>query len=147
MQPDPTIDGHATTPDAMQALGARAAASAPQGAVFALIGGLGAGKTQWTKGFVAALGYTTTVTSPTFSLVHEYRTDSHSVKHLDFYRLDQPVELIAIGWDEILDSGDTIIAEWADKFPTLMPTNTRWLRFSVEPDGTRRVTEIPRLIR
>ena len=66
------MNGRAETPDAMKALGAQAAESARAGSVIALVGGLGAGKTHWTKGFVAGLGSSAEVTSPTFGLVHEY---------------------------------------------------------------------------
>jgi tRNA threonylcarbamoyladenosine biosynthesis protein TsaE len=96
---------------------------------------------------VAALGSAAEVTSPTLSLVHEYRTAGPVVVHLDFYRLESPEELLAIGWDEMLESGAVVIAEWADKFPELMPEGTRWLRFSVEPDETRRVCEVPAISR
>lgn len=125
----------------MKALGAQAAAGARAGAVIALVGGLGAGKTHWTKGFVAGLGSAAEVTSPTFGLVHEYPGGRLPVFHLDFYRLEHPDELLAIGWDEILDSGGVVIAEWADKFPGLLPENTVWLEFAITADGARVVAE------
>jgi tRNA threonylcarbamoyladenosine biosynthesis protein TsaE len=139
------MDGFAATPEAMQALGAQAAAAATPGSLFALVGGLGAGKTHWTKGFVAALGSTAEVTSPTFGLVHEYPIPGGSVKHLDFYRLNSPAELLAIGWDEMTESGAIIVAEWADKFPELLPPGTHWLELSIQPDQSRQVREIPSL--
>ena len=48
-------------------------------------------------------------------------------------------ELLALGWDEILESPGVVVAEWADKFPDLFPAETVWLRFSIDPDGARRV--------
>lgn len=125
----------------MKSLGAQAAAGTPSGAVIALVGGLGAGKTHWTKGFVAGLGSSAEVTSPTFGLVHEYPGGRLPVFHLDFYRLENPDELLAIGWDEILDSEGIVIAEWADKFPELLPEGTIWLEFSITADGAREVAE------
>lgn len=133
------MNPRADTPDAMKQLGARSAAEAKPGAVIALVGGLGAGKTHWTKGFVAGLGSTAEVTSPTFGLVHEYPGGRLTVFHLDFYRLENPRELLAIGWDEILESGGIVIAEWADKFPELLPEGTIWLEFSILEDGAREV--------
>jgi tRNA threonylcarbamoyladenosine biosynthesis protein TsaE len=134
------MHGKANSPAAMEALGRAAAAQLSPGEVFALVGGLGAGKTHWTKGFAAALGAGGDVTSPTFSLVHEYAGTELTVFHFDFYRLESAGELLALGWDEYLEAGGIIIAEWADKFPELLPPGTIWLEFSVDPDGGRTVT-------
>ena len=136
------MQGHADTPDAMQELGCRAAAEVRPGTVIALVGGLGAGKTHWTKGLVAGLGSAAEVTSPTFGLVHEYPGGSMPVFHFDFYRLETAEELIALGWDEYLDAGGVVIAEWGDKFPELLPANSRWLVFSIGEDGGRNVREV-----
>ena len=135
------MHGTANTPDEMEALGRAAAHVAQPGTVIGLVGGLGAGKTHWTKGFVAGLGSTAVVTSPTFGLVHEYVGGRLPIFHLDFYRLNDGAELIALGWDEYLESGGIIIAEWADKFPELMPGDTRWLVFSIGENSTRTVRE------
>jgi shikimate dehydrogenase len=134
------MHGHAPTPEAMEDLGRAAAADVHPGCVIALVGGLGAGKTHWTKGLVAALGSTVVVTSPTFNLVHEYPGGRLPVFHLDFYRLESADELVALGWDEYLEAGGVIVAEWADKFPELLPQDTRWLVFSLNADGSRMVT-------
>lgn len=123
----------------MEALGRAAGAVTPSGTVIALIGGLGAGKTHWTKGFVAGCGSASEVTSPTFGLVHEYPGGRYPVFHLDFYRLESAAELIALGWDELLEEDGVVIAEWADKFPDLLPANTLRLHFTVEADGSRSV--------
>ena len=129
------------SPEAMMALGAAAAAVARAGEVIALVGGLGAGKTHWTKGFVAGLGSHLDVTSPTFGLIHEYPDGRLPVFHLDFYRLEDADELVALGWDELLEQDAVVIAEWADRFPQVFPPGTRWLRFEIDADGTRRVLE------
>lgn len=131
----------AATPEAMEALGRAHAAEVRPGLVIALVGGLGAGKTCWTKGLVAALGSPAEVTSPTFGLVHEYPGATLPVFHLDFYRLESPAELVALGWDEYLEADGVIIAEWGDKFPELLPPDTRWLVFSIAADGSRCVRE------
>ena len=135
------MQGRAETPDEMEELGRAAAAGVHSGSVIALVGGLGAGKTHWTKGLVAALGSVAEVTSPTFGLVHEYPGGRIPVFHLDFYRLESPEELIALGWDEYLEAGGVIIAEWADKFPELMPPETIWLSISIGADGSRSISE------
>ncbi len=126
----------------MENLGKAAAVMAVPGLVIALVGGLGAGKTHWAKGFVAGIGSAAEVTSPTFGLIHEYPGGRLPVFHLDFYRLESAAELVALGWDELVDQNALILAEWGDKFPELMPTDTRWLQFTVEPDGSRTVCEI-----
>jgi tRNA threonylcarbamoyladenosine biosynthesis protein TsaE len=136
-----TMQRHAESPEAMEALGREAAELAGPGSVIALVGGLGAGKTHWTKGFVAGIGSAADVTSPPFGLLHEYPGGRLPVFHLDFYRLESAAELISLGWDELLDQGGVIIAEWGDKFPELLPPETVWLHFTVEAEGRRSVRE------
>ena len=137
------MQAHAATVEEMERLGRAASAQPVAGSVIALVGGLGAGKTHWTKGFVAGIGSTEEVTSPTFGLVHEYRGGRLPVVHMDFYRIDSPRELIALGWDEYLESGGIVIAEWADKFPEMLPAHTRWLWFRIEPDDSRTLCDVP----
>jgi tRNA threonylcarbamoyladenosine biosynthesis protein TsaE len=124
----------------MEALGESLAADGVAGTVFALVGGLGAGKTRLAKGLARGAGYHGEVTSPTFALVHEYRGGRLPLFHFDLYRLKSADELLAIGWDEFLDEPGILIVEWADLFPELLPPDTRWLRFEVLADGGRRVT-------
>ena len=125
----------------MENLGRTASAAAGAGTVIALVGGLGAGKTHWTKGFVAGMGSTAAVTSPTFGLVHEYSGGRLPLFHFDFYRLESAAELIALGWDEYLEQGGVIIAEWGDQFPELLPPDTIWLHFTTETDGSRSIRQ------
>jgi tRNA threonylcarbamoyladenosine biosynthesis protein TsaE len=131
------MEERAESPEAMEALGREAAKTAGPGSVIALTGGLGAGKTHWTKGFVAGIGSAADVTSPTFGLLHEYPGGRLPVFHLDFYRLESAAELVALGWDELLEEDGVVIAEWADKFPELLPAHAGWVNLTVEPDGSR----------
>ena len=73
-------------------------------------------------------------------LVHEYRDGRLPVFHLDFYRLETSEELVGIGWDEMLAEDGVVVAEWADRFPELVPAEARVLEFEVV-DGGRRVRE------
>lgn len=110
------------------------------GAVVALCGQLGAGKTHFSKGVVSGLGAEESVTSPTFSLVNEYRTGRLPVFHFDFYRLEEASELVAIGWDDYLEEDGVVIVEWADKFPELLPEETIWLDLSIRENGVHEIT-------
>ncbi len=113
------------------------------GDIVALVGTLGAGKTHATKGIVAGLDCAAGVSSPTFTLVHEYLGGRLPVFHFDFYRLKTAGEVIGIGWDDYLDAGGVVIVEWADLFPELLPENTRWFEFELLADDSRLVEERP----
>jgi tRNA threonylcarbamoyladenosine biosynthesis protein TsaE len=125
----------------MEALGVELAAGLVAGSVLALVGGLGAGKTRFVKGLARGLGFPEEVTSPTFSLVHEYRGGRLPLFHFDLYRLKDQQELLGIGWDEFLDEPGVVVAEWADLFPELLPSAARWLQFEVLPEGGRRISD------
>ena len=120
--------------------GAAIAADLKPGDTLALVGDLGAGKTHFSKGIVAGLSCDAPVTSPTFTLVHEYRGGQLPIFHFDFYRLENAQELLNIGWDDYLDAQGICIVEWADKFPDLLPENTQWFRFAISEDGSRNIT-------
>ncbi|MFM2142034.1 MAG: tRNA ((37)-N6)-threonylcarbamoyltransferase complex ATPase subunit type 1 TsaE [Verrucomicrobiota bacterium] len=132
------------TPEDAHAWGLKLADSLAEGDVVALCGTLGAGKTQITRGIVAGMNSEADVTSPTFTLVHEYRDGRLPVFHFDFYRMDSATEVIGIGWDDILAEPGIVIVEWADLFPDLLPPHTRWFQIDIQPDGSRLITESPR---
>jgi tRNA threonylcarbamoyladenosine biosynthesis protein TsaE len=117
------------------AAGHQLAARLRAGDLIALTGPLGAGKTHLAAGLVAGLGSPDPVTSPTFTLVHEYPGGSLPVFHFDLYRLESPAALLDIGWDDYLDEPGVMIVEWADRFPQLMPSHTRWLALDLAGDG------------
>jgi tRNA threonylcarbamoyladenosine biosynthesis protein TsaE len=119
--------------------GQEIAASARAGDIFALVGDLGAGKTHWVKGLAAGLGSDAAVTSPTFTLVHEYPGGRLPLYHFDCYRLERPEELLGIGLDEYLDGRAVLAIEWADKFPALLPPHTRWVHFTIGPGDRREI--------
>ncbi len=121
--------------------GAEVAVGLKSGSVIGLIGQLGAGKTHFTQGIVNALGSEESVTSPTFTLVNEYHDGRLPVFHFDFYRMDTRDEVLKIGWDEFLDEPGIVIVEWADKFAELMPEETSWFTFKIQPDGTRTIEQ------
>ncbi len=120
------------------------AAELTTGTVVALVGGLGAGKTHAVKGIVAGLGSSAEVNSPTFTLVHEYSDGRIPAFHFDFYRLEDPREVLQIGWDDYLDANGLVLVEWADKFPDLIPIHARWFQWRPLPEGGRCVEEVKR---
>jgi tRNA threonylcarbamoyladenosine biosynthesis protein TsaE len=125
------------------ALGEELARTLPRGAVVLLIGNLGAGKTTLAKGIVKGLGAADAeeVTSPTFSLVHEY---APGVYHVDLYRIDDPREVEALGLDDLFDSAAVVLVEWGERFPALMPPEHIEIRLEPLGDDAReiRITEI-----
>lgn len=105
--------------------------------VVALTGELGAGKTHFVKGLLEGLASADEVTSPTFTLLHEYRGGRLPVFHFDFYRLKRATEVEEIGFDEYLEEGGVTVVEWADRFPELLPPRARWVSL-VASVGTER---------
>jgi tRNA threonylcarbamoyladenosine biosynthesis protein TsaE len=97
-----------------------------------LRGELGAGKTTLVKGIAAALEAAAEddVTSPTFTLVHEYRGPRVVVYHIDLYRLDTARELDTLGLDDLRSDNSILLIEWGEKFPRLQ--NERDLEISLE---------------
>ena len=86
-----------------------------------LRGDLGAGKTTLVKGIAAAFDAAAEedVTSPTFTLVHEYRGPRANLYHIDLYRVDTPRELETLGLDDLRSDDSVLLIEWGEKFPRL----------------------------
>lgn len=111
--------------------------------IVALVGDLGAGKTHFVKGLVLGLKSADEVTSPTFTLIHEYRGGRLPVFHFDFYRLNRLEEIAEIGFDDYLEEGGVAVVEWADRFPRALPGRTRWLHLTAGNVSERTITEGP----
>lgn len=117
-------------------LGAALAADLSRDSVLSLEGPLGAGKTQFTRGLVEALGCE--ASSPSFAILHEYAGGRHPVFHFDFYRMEDAAELGPVGYDDCLGDG-LVIIEWGDKFPEVLPPGTIRLRFELLSGDSRRI--------
>ena len=109
--------------------------------IVGLYGELGAGKTTFAKALARVLGISKTVTSPTFVLEKIYKLSNQKFSHLihiDAYRLESSNELKQLGWDTIvLDKGNLIVVEWADKVEDILPQDTKKVYFKVTGENTR----------
>ncbi|MDP3397596.1 MAG: tRNA (adenosine(37)-N6)-threonylcarbamoyltransferase complex ATPase subunit type 1 TsaE [Bacteroidales bacterium] len=109
--------------------------------VIALYGGMGAGKTTFTKAMCSVLGVVDGVNSPTFNIVNEYRTAlGETVYHFDFYRVESIAEALDIGFEEYLYSGDLCIIEWPEKVEQILPDDTLKVQISVLNNHYRELT-------
>ena len=111
--------------EASQALGESWARELTGGEIFALHGVLGAGKTQLVKGLARGLGFEGDVTSPTFTIIHEYRGGRLTLYHIDLYRIRSEKEAVDLGLEEYLPGDGVTVIEWPDRIPTLLPPQTR----------------------
>ena len=110
------------------------------GSVLALKGELGSGKTLFTKGLGAGLGISMPVSSPTFTIVHEYQGGRLPVYHLDFFRLENLASAARLGLDDYFFDDGVSVIEWADRFPDLVPEHARWISFEVKSGSQRIIT-------
>jgi len=106
--------------------------------IFAFYGAMGAGKTTIIKAVCSELGAVDIVTSPTFTLVNEYRTQSgQEVYHIDFYRIKTPEEVFDFGIEEYLASGYFCFIEWPELAEAILPEETVKVRITVTEEGHR----------
>jgi len=96
-----------------EALGARLAQSLKGGAVIAMYGDLGAGKTAFVRGMARGMGLECRVSSPTFTIVNEYLGERELI-HFDMYRLSSADELFDIGWEDYISRGAVCAVEWSE---------------------------------
>jgi tRNA threonylcarbamoyladenosine biosynthesis protein TsaE len=118
-------------------LGRVIAKELPRKAVVLLIGNLGAGKTALSKGILNGLGVADVeeVTSPTFTLIHEY--GNGRAYHIDLYRLDTEAEIATLGLEDLFDRDAVVLIEWGERFPKLMPENRWEIRIVAAEDDSR----------
>jgi tRNA threonylcarbamoyladenosine biosynthesis protein TsaE len=108
--------------------------------VFAFHGQMGAGKTTFIKALCTDKGITDVVTSPSFSLVNEYRLpDGGSIFHIDLYRIRDEEEARLAGIEDVLYSGSLGLVEWPEKAPGIFPPGTLDVYLDIMPDGSRRI--------
>ena len=129
-----TVTTH--SPDETRIVGASLAPLLLPGDVVSLSGDLGAGKTVFVQGLAAALGCDTRVTSPSYTIVHEYK-GRYPILHVDVYRLDSFQQVIDLGFEELLDPAAIMLVEWGEAVTPLLPRRCLEvdIRASVDPDA------------
>jgi len=120
-----------------EAIGRQFGKELDAGSILALKGELGSGKTQFTKGLVAGLGSSLPVTSPTFTIIHEYPGGHLPVYHFDFFRLENRESVAQLGLDDYFFGDGISVIEWADRFPESIPEQARWILFEIKSESAR----------
>lgn len=120
---------HSSSPEETFRLAARLVETLPRGSVLALHGDLGAGKTCLVQGLAAALGLEVLVSSPTFTIVHEYAGDP-GLNHIDLYRIGSEEEAADLGLEDYLEPTGYTAIEWADRAAGLLPERTVHIRLT-----------------
>jgi tRNA threonylcarbamoyladenosine biosynthesis protein TsaE len=106
--------------------------------VVLLNGEMGAGKTTLIKQLCKNLGVNENTSSPTFSIVNEYKTDnSLSIYHFDFYRIEHEQEAMDFGYEDYFYSNAFCFIEWAEKIPNLIPENHLVINIEIDADNNR----------
>jgi len=128
------------SPVETEAIGKQFAEEIGIGSILALRGDLGSGKTVFVKGLVAGLGSRTAVTSPTFTILHEYRGGRLPVYHFDFFRLEERQSIMRLGLDDYFFGDGVSVIEWDERFPELIPQQARWILFETKSANQRAIT-------
>ena len=109
------------SPEETYDIGRRLGQLAEPGDIVTLSGDLGTGKTVFAKGFAAGLGVADDVTSPTFTIIKEYRDGRLPLAHFDAYRIADPDEMYAIGYEDYLSGDFVCLIEWPEMIEELIP--------------------------
>lgn len=118
-------------------------ASVEGGLFVCLHGPLGAGKSTFVRAACRGAGVRVPILSPTFTLVNRHATSrGRSIWHADLYRLDAPDLLVDVGWPELVDSGDAVFVEWAERAGGWLPADRWEVRLSFGSRPELRIVEI-----
>jgi tRNA threonylcarbamoyladenosine biosynthesis protein TsaE len=128
------------TPAETAAIGAELVSIVDAGAVIALQGDLGAGKTEFVKGFADGAGSRDVVSSPTFAILNTYVGRRWPVFHFDLYRIANDSELAELGFDEYLFGEGVCLIEWPERASGWLPSEAVRLRFEHVDGARRRIT-------
>ena len=136
------------SPEETQRLGAELARHLQSGDVLALTGEIGSGKTTLVRGLAEGLGIpVSSVASPSFVLVREYRRGRIPLYHSDLFRLEGVPETMTVGLEEYYEGDGVTVIEWANKIPTILPEQFLEIRFETMDPETRQLTILPHGLR
>lgn len=108
--------------------------------VIAFKGDMGAGKTTFIHALCNALGVTSSISSPTFSIINVYDSPGGVLYHLDLYRLKNEEEAIRAGVEDCFYSGNICLVEWPERAPGILPVDTTFVHIKAVNEQTRRIT-------
>ena len=110
--------------------------------IFAFYGKMGSGKTTFIKALCEELGVEDVITSPTFAIVNEYRSETTAelIYHFDFYRIKKLEEVYDMGYEDYFYSGSLCLIEWPELIEELLPDDAVKVRIEELPTGARRLT-------
>lgn len=120
------------------ALAARMAGHGRSGMIYALTGDLGAGKSAFSRGFIQALMGPVEVPSPTFTLIQTYESPHGPIYHFDLYRLDDPDDILELGWDEAMAEGLCLV-EWPERAGAYLPDTAIRINITTLADESRKI--------
>ena len=128
-----------SSPEETEAIGRDLGLALKPGAVVALTGGLGAGKTCLTRGIAAALGIDENITSPTYTIVSEYPAGARGIPlyHIDAYRLSGDEDFENTGAGEYVGTGGVTIIEWSDRIPRSVPPDALRIEIAISGPHSR----------
>ena len=116
-------------PSETEALGERLGERLTDGRVVAMFGGMGMGKTAFVRGLARGLGFEGEVSSPTFSIVHEYLGGRMPLYHFDMYRVESWGDLASCGFFDYLDLGGVLAVEWSEHIERALPADALRVEF------------------
>lgn len=112
----------------------------PCGTVIAFVGGMGMGKTHFTRGLARGLGYKGDVSSPTFAIVNEYRGGEKDLFHFDMYRIESWEDLDSCGFFDYMNENGIIAAEWSENIAAALPDNALYVTIESTGENSRKIT-------
>ena len=128
------------SPEETENIGKALGEKIKNGVVIAFKGGLGMGKTCFTRGLAKGLGSNDTVTSPTFALINEYLSGRLPIYHFDMYRISGWEDLYSTGFFDYIEQGGVLACEWSENIENALPENTIFVEFERIDDLTRQIT-------
>lgn len=142
---DNTLEILSRSPDQTLRIGHRLGELSTAGDIICLHGGLGAGKTTLARGIGHGWGSTSTLNSPTYTIinVHNRKSDSQTLYHIDAYRLENPEAVFSVGFDDVFEANGPVLIEWPRRIQKILPLHYLWIALEIDDeDDERRVITI-----